>query len=218
MARPAARRRSRQTCAEPPPAPGLEQVDRRAAARRRCASISVAIAVAAGVVELLSRMTISSGAISETNGMLPAMKITEPYSPTARAKREREAGQQRRQQRRQHDAAERSGSRAGAERGGGLLDLAVELLQHRLHGAHDEGQADEDERDEDAERRVGDLDAERREELADPAVRRVERGQRDAGDRRRQREGQVDERRRAAGGRETRSAPAPRRRSGRRRR
>jgi hypothetical protein len=31
-------------------------------------------------------ITISSGAISETNGMLPAMKITEPYSPTARAK------------------------------------------------------------------------------------------------------------------------------------
>ena len=27
-----------------------------------------------------------SGAISETKGMLPAMKITEPYSPTARAK------------------------------------------------------------------------------------------------------------------------------------
>ena len=31
-------------------------------------------------------MTISSGAISEMMGMLPAMKITEPYSPTARAK------------------------------------------------------------------------------------------------------------------------------------
>jgi hypothetical protein len=27
---------------------------------------------------------ISSGVISETNGMLPAMKITEPYSPIAR--------------------------------------------------------------------------------------------------------------------------------------
>jgi len=30
-------------------------------------------------------MTISKGAISDTIGMLPAMKITEPYSPTARA-------------------------------------------------------------------------------------------------------------------------------------
>ena len=28
----------------------------------------------------------SSGAISETCGMLPAMKMTEPYSPTPRAK------------------------------------------------------------------------------------------------------------------------------------
>ena len=69
----------------------------------------------------------------------------------------------------------------------------VELLEHRLHGAHDEGQADEDQRDDDAERRVGDLDAERREQRADPAVRRIERGQRDAGDRGRQREGQVDD-------------------------
>ena len=31
-------------------------------------------------------MTISSGAISVLNGRLPAMKMTEPYSPTARAK------------------------------------------------------------------------------------------------------------------------------------
>ena len=29
---------------------------------------------------------IRSGVISETNGRLPAMKITEPYSPSARAK------------------------------------------------------------------------------------------------------------------------------------
>ena len=40
----------------------------------------------------------------------------------------------------------------------------LELFEHRLHGAHDEGQADEDQRDDDAERRVGDLDAERREQ------------------------------------------------------
>ena len=30
-------------------------------------------------------MMMRSGAISEMNGMLPAMKITDPYSPTARA-------------------------------------------------------------------------------------------------------------------------------------
>jgi hypothetical protein len=31
-------------------------------------------------------VTIRSGGISEIMGMLPAMKITEPYSPTPRAK------------------------------------------------------------------------------------------------------------------------------------
>ena len=44
------------------------------------------------------------------------------------------------------------------------------------------------------ERRVGDLDAERRQQRADPALRREQRGQRDAGDRRRQRERHVDQR------------------------
>ena len=44
---------------------------------------------------------ISSGVISVSIGMLPAMKMTEPYSPSARAKRQREAGEQRRQ----HDRA-----------------------------------------------------------------------------------------------------------------
>ena len=63
--------------------------------------------------------------------------------------RQREAGEDRRQQRRQHDA-EHGLPAVGAERGRGLLDLALEILEHRLHGAHDEGQADEDQRDDDA--------------------------------------------------------------------
>ena len=154
--------------------------------------MAVAIAVGLRVVELLSLMTMRSGAISETKGMLPAMKITEPYSPTARAKASAKPVRMRRQQRRQHHA-EHGLAAAGAERRRGLLDLAVELLEHRLHGAHHERQADEDQRDDDADRRVGDLDAERLEQAADPAVRRVERGQRDAGDGGRQREGQIDE-------------------------
>ena len=58
-----------------------------------------------------------------------------------------------------------------------------------LHGAHDERQADEDQRDHDTERRVGDLDAKRRGRLADPALGRIERGERDAGDRGGQRKG-----------------------------
>ena len=89
------------------------------------------------------------------------MKMTEPYSPTARAKASakpvRMAGASAGRMTREHGLAA-----AGAERRGGFLDLRVDLLHHRLHGAHDEGQADEDQRDDDAERRVGDLDAERR--------------------------------------------------------
>ena len=38
------------------------------------------------------------------------------------------------------------------ERGGGLLHVRVELLEHRLHGAHHEGQPDEGERHHHAER------------------------------------------------------------------
>ena len=138
-------------------------------------------------------MTISSGAISETNGMLPAMKITEPYSPTARAKASATPVSSAGVSAGQHDAEHGLPPR-GAERRRGLLDLAVEVLQHRLHRAHHERQADEDQRDQDAERREGDLDAPRREQAADPAVRGIERGKRDAGDRRRQRERQVDRR------------------------
>ena len=87
------------------------------------------------------------------------MKITEPYSPTpranARAKPVRSAGDQRRQ-----DHPHEGAHAAGAEGGGGLLDLAVDLVDHRLHGADHEGQADEDQRQPDAERGVGDLDPE----------------------------------------------------------
>ena len=137
-------------------------------------------------------MTISSGVISDMNGRLPAMKMTEPYSPTARAKASAKPVTMRRRQARQQHRAVNGLEAAGAERRRRLLDLAVDLFHHRLHGAHDEGQADEDQRDDDAERRIGDLDAERHQQMADPAFRRVERGQRDAGDRGRQRERQVD--------------------------
>ena len=69
------------------------------------------------------------------------------------------------------------------------------VRQHRLHRAHDERQADEDQRDDDAERRVGDLEPEpARGSAPSSRCRRIERGQRDAGDRGRQREGQVDQR------------------------
>ncbi len=54
--------------------------------RKDASSITTAIAVASAYLNSSRRMTISSGAISETFGRLPAMKMTEPYSPTARAK------------------------------------------------------------------------------------------------------------------------------------
>ena len=80
-----------------------------------------------------------------TIGMLPAMKITEPYSPSARAKASAKPVSSAGSSVGRITAVKRLPA-AGAERGGGLLELAVELLEHRLHRAHDEGQADEDQR------------------------------------------------------------------------
>ena len=120
------------------------------------------------------------------------MKMTEPYSPTARAKASVKPVKQRGNDTRQHDAAHRHPA-PGAERSGGFLQFLVEIFEHRLHRAHDERQADEDQRDKDAERREGDPDAERRQQAADPAGFGVERRQRDAGDRGRQRKRNVDD-------------------------
>ena len=103
---------------------------------------------------------ISSGAISVFIGMLPAMKTTEPYSPTARAKASAKpvssagssAGRITRQ-----NVCQRLAPRLAAA----SSDFGVEVLQHRLHRAHHERQADEGQRHDDAERREGDLDAQR---------------------------------------------------------
>ncbi len=48
--------------------------------------MTTAMAAASRYWNCSSWITISRGAISDLNGMLPAMKITEPYSPTPRAK------------------------------------------------------------------------------------------------------------------------------------
>ena len=74
----------------------------------------------------------SSGAISVFIGMLPEMKTTEPYSPSARANASAKPVSSAGQQRRQDHARERLPA-ARAEAGRGLLDLAVEVLEHRLH-------------------------------------------------------------------------------------
>ena len=125
--------------------------------------------------------------------MLPEMNTTEPYSPTARANASAKPVASAGQSDREQHAPERVPA-AGAEARRGLLELGLEVLEHGLHRAHHERQADEGERHGDAERRVGDLDAERLEQPADPAVLREQRRERDARDRGRQRERQVDER------------------------
>src|SRR3954447_19960884 len=136
-------------------------------------------------------MMIRTGAISDTYGVFPAMKITDPYSPTARAKASvkpvRTAGTRGGKSAVQHRA--RAG---GPERGRSLLELTIDLGNERLHGANRERQADKDQRDKDAQRRKCDLQAERRDEAPDPAIRGIERGEGDPGDRGRQRKGQVD--------------------------
>src|SRR5262249_26355857 len=53
---------------------------------KEIASITTATAVAPAKPYCSSLPMMIGGVISETMGMLPAMKITEPYSPTARAK------------------------------------------------------------------------------------------------------------------------------------
>ena len=120
------------------------------------------------------------------------MKITEPYSPTARANARAApvsiAGASDGRTTRASVC-----SRVAPKRRRRLLDVEVEVLHHRLHRADDERQADEGERHDHAQRRERDLDPERIEKLPDPAVGRVDRGQRDAGHRGRQRERQVDD-------------------------
>jgi len=78
------------------------------------------------------------------------MKITEPYSPTARAKASAKPVS-----RRDHrqDYASQCLQAVRPERGRDLLKLDIEIDQHRLHRAHHEGQADEDKRHQYAERR-----------------------------------------------------------------
>jgi hypothetical protein len=120
----------------------------------------------------------------------------EDYGPvlTKRAgEGEREARYDSRQQRRQQHPSERLPVRR-AERPRRLLDLRFEILEQGMHGADDERQADEREGHDHAERRERHLNARWREIAADPAVLRVHGRERDAGDRRRHRKRQIDQR------------------------
>jgi hypothetical protein len=82
----------------------------------------------------------------------------------------------------------------GAERRRRLLQLRFQFVQDRLDRAHDERQANEREGEPDADRRIGHLDTKGLQVLPDPAGPCVDGGQRDAGDRGGQGEGQIDQR------------------------
>src|SRR5439155_1270353 len=74
------------------------------------------------------------------------------------------------------------------------LAPAVEAVEHGLQGTYHEGEADEDQHEHDAEPRVRPLDAERHQEAAVPAPGDEQVRIDEPGDRRREREGKVDER------------------------
>ncbi|ABY37216.1 Hypothetical protein BSUIS_A0112 [Brucella suis ATCC 23445] len=111
------------------------------------------------------------------------------FADTAR-KGERKAGNNGRLQARQKHPPDRLET-GSAKRCRRLLHLAADFLDDRLHGAHHEGQSDEDERNDDAHTRKDDADAIRAEQAADPAIRRIDRGQRNACNGSRQRKGNI---------------------------
>src|SRR5213594_1194246 len=105
----------------------------------------------------------------------------------------REAGDDGREDRRE-DHAERRLQAVRAQARGGLLHVLVEAFEHGLQGTDHEGEADEDQHEHDAEPRVRPLDAERHQEAAVPAPGDEQVRVDEPGDRRREREGEVDER------------------------
>jgi hypothetical protein len=82
----------------------------------------------------------------------------------------------------------------GAQAGGGFFQFFFGVFQHRLHRAHHKGQANEDQRNHHAVGVEGQLNAQRLEVLANPAVARQQRGQRNARHGSGQRKGQVHQR------------------------
>ena len=86
-------------------------------------------------------------ATSVLNGRLPEISTSDADLADRARERERDAGEDPREDVREHDAAEDVVSSLRAERARGLLHLAVELEQHRLHRPHDERQRHEEQRE-----------------------------------------------------------------------
>lgn len=102
------------------------------------------------------------------------------------------ACQQSRPQFRENDAPE-NGERRCAEHAARFFIRRVELFQDRLDGPDDEGNPDEDHGDGQADLGIGNLYAVAGKETAEEARIGIELGQGDAGDGRRQGEGQFDD-------------------------
>ena len=163
IARPRRRRRWLATARRP----ALEEVERDEHDERRRRAARSTTAAAPVALSLSIWLKMCTEATWVLNGRLPEISTVEPNSLIARANDSAVPAA---------IAGSRFGrmirrkmvNRLGAERGGGLLHLAVELEQHRLHGAHDERQRHEQQRDDDAGPGVGQVDADR-------ALRAVER-------------------------------------------
>ena len=110
-------------------------------------------------------------ATSVSRGMPPPISTTRAELADGAGEGQPGAAEQRRVERGEDDAAERRPA-ARAERRGRLLRLAVDLHQHGLHGAHDERQRHERERDD--QRGAGGVEVQ-----ADRAARAVEAQQHD---------------------------------------
>ncbi len=117
----------------------------------------------------------------------------EPYSPRPRAKARVKPVSSAGKTAGKYHAAKRS-ARVGSQAGGGFLHIAAQILDDRLHTAHHKRQTDEGKCHHDSEARKHYVDAERVKVSPEPSVRRIERGQRDACDRRRQGERKIDQR------------------------
>ena len=105
-------------------------------------SITDASAAADARLPFSMKVSTRTETTSVWNGRLPESSTSEPYSEIARAN-DSAAPAAMAGARLGRMIRRRIVTRRGAQRGGGLLDVGLELLEHRLHRAHDERQGHE---------------------------------------------------------------------------
>ncbi len=134
-----------------------------------------------------------SGAISVLNGRLPAMKMTEPYSPTPPAESQSKPGQKRRKDRRKHHAGEGLPA-VGSQALRRLLHFLFQIGQHGLKRPDNEREPHENEGQRDSSGCVDDGETGLGQRLAQPANGRIESGETHPRHGRRQRERKINQR------------------------